>query len=115
MLSPHLRFGEVSPFQVWHETMSNSDSEAMKNRDKFLSEVGWREFMINVLYQHPRLHLDNIKSNFDNFPWGEPTAEELRAWQKGGEKAITLKKRGRTPGDKRKLTQQQEDKLKQLE
>ncbi len=23
MLSPHLRFGEVSPFQVWHETMSN--------------------------------------------------------------------------------------------
>ena len=83
MLSPHLRFGEVSPFQVWHETMSNPDPEAMKNRDKFLSEVGWREFMINVLYQHPRLHLDNIKTNFDNFAWGEPTAEELRAWQKG--------------------------------
>lgn len=38
----------------------------------------------------------------------------IRAWQKGGEKAITLKKRGRTPGDKRKLTQQQEDKLKGL-
>lgn len=83
MLSPHLRFGEVSPFQVWHETMNAAGSELAKNRDKFLSEVGWREFMINVLFQHPRLHLDNIKTNFDNFPWGEPTIEELRAWQKG--------------------------------
>ena len=83
MLSPHLRFGEISPFQVWHETMSETDPEVTKNRDKFLSEVGWREFMINVLYQHPRLHLENIKKNFDAFPWGTPTREELSAWQKG--------------------------------
>jgi len=83
MLSPHLRFGEISPFQVWHETMSEKDPGAIKNRDKFLSEVGWREFMINVLYQHPRLHLENIKKNFDAFPWGTPTKDELKAWQQG--------------------------------
>lgn len=83
MLSPHLRFGEVSPFQVWHAAMASTKPEAIKNRDKFLSEVGWREFMINVLYQHPRLHLDNIKPAFDNFPWEEPPASELTAWQKG--------------------------------
>jgi deoxyribodipyrimidine photo-lyase len=83
MLSPHLRFGEISPFQVWHQTMLAAGPELEKNRDKFLSEVGWREFMINVLYQHPTLHTENIKKNFDLFPWGSPAPEELKAWQKG--------------------------------
>lgn len=83
MLSPHLRFGEVSPYQVWQQTMRTGGPELEKNRDKFLSEVGWREFMVNVLYQHPQLHIDNIRSNFDQFPWEWPPAEELRPWQKG--------------------------------
>lgn len=38
----------------------------------------------------------------------------IRAWKKGGKEAIKLKTRGRAPGDKRKLTEQQEDKLKEL-
>jgi len=38
----------------------------------------------------------------------------IRAWKKGGKEAIKLKKRGRTLGENRKLTQQQEDKLKEL-
>ena len=83
MLSPHLRFGEVSPFQIWHRAMKVTRPDAVKNRDKFLSEVGWREFMVNVLFQHPRLHQDNIKKNFDNFPWETPPPAELRAWRKG--------------------------------
>ena len=83
MLSPHLRFGEVSPYQVWQQTMRTGGPELEKNRDKFLSEVGWREFMVNVLYQHPQLHTDNIRSNFDQFPWEWPPPEELRPWQKG--------------------------------
>ena len=83
MLSPHLRFGEVSPHQVWHRSMRTDNPEAIKNRDKFLSEVGWREFMINVLFQHPALHTDNIRSNFDQFPWRWPEATELRPWQRG--------------------------------
>lgn len=83
MLSPHLRFGEVSPYQVWQQTMRTGGPELEKNRDKFLSEVGWREFMVNVLYQHPQLHTDNIRSNFDQFPWEWPPAKELEPWQKG--------------------------------
>jgi len=83
MLSPHLRFGEVSPYQVWQQTMRTGGPELEKNRDKFLSEVGWREFMVNVLYQHPQLHTDNIRSNFDQFPWEWPPARELEPWQKG--------------------------------
>ncbi len=83
MLSPHLRFGEVSPYQVWQQTMRTGGPELEKNRDKFLSEVGWREFMVNVLYQHPQLHTDNIRANFDQFPWEWPPAKELEPWQKG--------------------------------
>jgi deoxyribodipyrimidine photo-lyase len=83
MLSPHLRFGEVSPFQVWHAAMATTSADAVGNRAKFLSEVGWREFMINVLYQHPDLHTTNIKDQFDRFPWQDADPGELRAWQKG--------------------------------
>ena len=83
MLSPHLRFGEVSPYQVWEQTLRTGGPELANNRDKFLSEVGWREFMVNVLYQHPKLHTDNIRSNFDQFPWEWPPASELEPWRKG--------------------------------
>jgi deoxyribodipyrimidine photo-lyase len=83
MLSPHLRFGEVSPYQVWQETLRAAGPDLAKNRDKFLSEVGWREFMVNVLYQHPQLHTDNIRHNFDQFPWQWPGESELRPWHRG--------------------------------
>ena len=83
MLSPHLRFGEVSPYQVWQETLRVAGPDLAKNRDKFLSEVGWREFMVNVLYQHPQLHTDNIRHNFDQFPWQWPGESELRPWHRG--------------------------------
>lgn len=83
MLSPHLRFGEISPHQVWHRSMRTDNPAATSNRDKFLSEVGWREFMINVLFQHPALHTDNIRRNFDAFPWRWPESDELAPWYQG--------------------------------
>ncbi len=47
-LSPHLRFGEVSPFQVWERVHGASPNSA-----KFLSEVGWREFSGHILFHWP--------------------------------------------------------------
>jgi deoxyribodipyrimidine photo-lyase len=83
MLSPHLRFGEISPHQVWHHAHRVTNPDARKNVDKFLSEIGWREFTINVLFQHPDLHTHNIKPAFDHFPWQWPDQAELRPWQQG--------------------------------
>lgn len=83
LLSPHLRFGEVSPHQVWHRTQQVISPDARANVDKFLSEIGWREFTINVLYQHPTLHTKNIKPAFDHFPWQWPHNAELQPWQRG--------------------------------
>lgn len=39
-VSPYLRFGQLSPRQVWHAAHQQTD-EAVH---KFLSEIGWREF-----------------------------------------------------------------------
>ncbi len=47
-LSPHLRFGEIGPRQIWHavqmalETGETGGSPA--DAEKFRSELGWREF-----------------------------------------------------------------------
>jgi deoxyribodipyrimidine photo-lyase len=77
-LSPHLRFGEVSPFQLW-EAAHGRD----KNSAKFLSEVGWREFSWNILFHSPRLATENFRPAFDSFPWGQADPVELAAWREG--------------------------------
>jgi deoxyribodipyrimidine photolyase len=45
-LSPHLRCGEISPRQVWHVArFAASERPPLAGGiDKFLSELGWREF-----------------------------------------------------------------------
>ncbi|MEW6449675.1 MAG: deoxyribodipyrimidine photo-lyase [Pseudomonadota bacterium] len=83
-LSPHLRFGEISPFQVWHAAKMVADSTPARVRDveKFLSEIGWREFCYHLLCQHPDLAAKNIDKRFDKFPW-RADRKAIKAWQKG--------------------------------
>jgi len=83
-LSPHLRFGEVSPFQVWHAAQfaAGQDEHARRDIEKFLSELGWREFSYHLLHGFPDLAKRNLQDRFDAFPWSDDPAA-LRAWQKG--------------------------------
>lgn len=83
-LSPHLRFGEISPRQVWHAGRFAADRHPADAADiaKFLSELGWREFCRHLLYDTPDLHLRNLQSSFDAFPWTD-NDDALRAWQRG--------------------------------
>ena len=82
-LSPHLRFGEISPFQVWERLHGHMSAAARKNAPKFLSEVGWREFNWSILFHSPELAERNYRPAFDAFPWSEPDPEELAAWKQG--------------------------------
>jgi len=83
-LSPHLRFGEVSPFQVFHRVEHGRLSGAARaNAAKFLSEVGWREFNANILFHFPQLATKNFRSEFDAFGWGTDYDDQLAAWQQG--------------------------------
>ena len=87
-LSPHLRFGEISPFQVWERLGGGSGSQvenpqAKANAAGFLREIGWREFCWHILFHFPKLATDNFRQAFDNFPWEEPRSWELDAWRRG--------------------------------
>ena len=78
-LSPHLRFGEISPHRVWHAIRAVCDDEHV---DKFCSELGWREFSYNLLHYNPDLPRRNLQSRFDRFPWVDD-GMALSAWQRG--------------------------------
>ncbi len=85
LLSPHLRFGEISPRQIWHAVTHavEAGKATARNVDKFLSEIGWREFSYHLLFHNPDLATKNFNARFDDFPWGKANAAHLRAWQKG--------------------------------
>ncbi|RTL50224.1 MAG: deoxyribodipyrimidine photo-lyase [Bradyrhizobiaceae bacterium] len=83
-LSPHLRFGEISPRQVWHAAKFAAARQPALSRDveKFLSELGWREFSRHLLFDLPDLHEKNLQASFDAFPWTRDMSA-LQAWRRG--------------------------------
>jgi deoxyribodipyrimidine photo-lyase len=83
-LSPHLRFGEISPRQVWHAARFAAAARPATTPgiDKFMSELGWREFSRHLLYDRPDLAERNLQATFDAFPWRQDDVG-LRAWQRG--------------------------------
>ena len=82
-LSPYLHFGEISPRQVWHEIQkAANDHNGGHDADKFLSELGWREFSYYLLYHFPTLPERAFNPRFEGFHWQE-NAEFLHAWQRG--------------------------------
>ncbi len=78
-LSPHLHWGEVSPNQVWYAIKKLMQD---KNTDCFLSELGWREFSVSLLYYYPELPSKNLQQKFNAFPWRK-NKKMLTAWQQG--------------------------------
>ncbi|MBM9403783.1 deoxyribodipyrimidine photo-lyase [Gluconacetobacter azotocaptans] len=76
-LSPYLRFGHITPAQVW-QAVAQSGQEGTK----FLAEMGWREFAWSLLFQHEDLARRNLRGTFDALPW-RTDPEGLRAWQTG--------------------------------
>lgn len=83
-LSPHLRFGEIGPAEVWRAVMAGIAAGRVGEADaeKFLSEIAWREFCYVLLWHRPNLAQANYNPDYDHMPWGEDAAA-LAAWQKG--------------------------------
>lgn len=83
-LSPHLHFGEISPRQIWGRVQHaiSENPRLQQDGDKFLSEIGWREFAYHLLFHFPTLPNRNWKPAFDAYPWRDAPAD-LRAWQRG--------------------------------
>jgi deoxyribodipyrimidine photo-lyase len=83
-LSPHLRFGEISPRQVLAAVRHAAAEGAVPQRDadKFEAELYWREFSHHLLAEDGDIARRNIQEAFDLFPWREAPGE-LKAWQRG--------------------------------
>jgi deoxyribodipyrimidine photo-lyase len=86
-LSPHLRFGEISPFQLWHAarlaiTSPRGARPDALDLEKFLSEIGAREFSYHLLHHNPNLGSQNFQPQFDRFPWTDDSAAPKR-WRTG--------------------------------
>lgn len=90
-LSPYLRFGNLSVRQIWYAALSaahaghgNPDAARITGADldKFLDELGWREFSYYLLYHFAPLHQVNFKRQFDAMPWRDDP-EALDAWRRG--------------------------------
>ncbi len=83
-LSPHLHFGELSPKQIWHAVLQGVLEQEIntKQSEMFLRQLGWREFSYHLLYHIPTLATENLRKNFDLFPW-QHDEKLLKVWQKG--------------------------------
>jgi len=84
-LSPHLHWGEISPFQVWQATrkrMAESAGALDRDGEKFLSELLWREFAYHLLHHAPTFPDSPFRSEFAEFPWRHDPAA-LERWQRG--------------------------------
>ncbi len=84
-LSPHLRFGEISPRRIVaavEQARAGAVPPSDENTDKFLAELGWREFSHHLLSQFPDLARRNFQPRFDAFPWARDEGL-LDAWRRG--------------------------------
>jgi deoxyribodipyrimidine photo-lyase len=84
-LSPHLRFGEISPHQVWRAARHAEEAGEAPAREiqKFLSEIAWRDFSYHLLYHDPQMGHLSWRRQFDTIEWRRGTKTELDAWKRG--------------------------------
>ena len=85
-LSPHLKFGDISPFQVWHATDRKEGTVPAEDFETFRKELVWREFNHHLLYNIGALESRNVHRKYDALPWRDVEGEakgDLRAWQRG--------------------------------
>ena len=80
-LSPYLHFGMISPGQVWHEVIRTGHTRNV-NAERFLAELGWREFSYHTLFNFPLLPEKPYRAEFEHFPWSY-NAMHLKVWQRG--------------------------------
>ena len=80
-LSPYIHFGEISPHRIYKEVNKINISNTISKK-KYLSEIGWREFSYNLLYNYPDIRTKAIQEKFLKFPW-EKKSKYLKSWQNG--------------------------------
>jgi deoxyribodipyrimidine photo-lyase len=83
-LSAHLRFGEISARRVAAaiEDAAAARPDLLGDAEKYLAELGWRDFAAALLYAHPDLATRPLRPEFARFPWRDDE-KGFRAWAHG--------------------------------
>ena len=83
-LSAHLAFGEISPKQIWFDVQQAMGAAQIDstNANKYLAEIGWREYSRYLLVHFPHIIRESFNPRFENFPWQNDDSL-LSAWQQG--------------------------------
>ena len=66
-LGPHLRFGTVSIRKILMAASGKNPT--------FLSELVWREFFMQILFNFPKVVTGNFRSKYNNVPWRNNEAD----------------------------------------
>lgn len=82
-LSAHLHFGEVSVARAAAAVRGADVQASAADVQRFLAELGWREFSHHLLHHFPQTAQDNLNPRFDDFPWARLAPAKLEAWKRG--------------------------------
>lgn len=87
-LSPHLHFGEIGPRQIWAAVRASAGTSGVfpssRGMQRFLVELGWREFAYHLLAHFPHTPEQPLRQEFAAFPWADdPDERKLHAWCDG--------------------------------
>lgn len=76
-LSADLKFGTLSPRQVWDATAGDDEAARV-----YTNELIWREFAHSTLFDRPELLEAPFRDDFVGFPW-EDDEKGWKAWVEG--------------------------------
>ena len=83
-LSPHLHFGEITPAQIVYQLISKDlFYKGSTSVERFLAELGWREFAHHVLWHSPESTNQAMYEKFRKFWPAKVNQKYLKAWQTG--------------------------------
>ncbi len=77
-LSPFIKHGQLHVETIWEECIKFKKGGV----NKFLAEIGWREFNHSLINHFPYMLKNNYSKKFDKFPW-QKNLKFLQAWKKG--------------------------------
>lgn len=83
-LSPHLHWGEIHPWRVVESVRAAAEAgrAPQAEADKFIAEIGWREFSAHLLHHFPQMPHQSFRPEYDAFPWRDDDAG-FDAWTRG--------------------------------
>lgn len=83
-LSPHLHWGEISPWRAIDRARQAAEAGevAPAEAEKFVAEIGWREFSAHLLHHFPYIFDRAFRPEYDAMPWRDDP-KGLAAWKRG--------------------------------